>query len=169
MNIIRVWKLSERDAIQIHEEQELVWVEETERYYRWDADKKVWIETPVTIDSDGVKINLYELNKQIVSQLPAMSEEDIEVKLKEIAENITKKYYFLYFRELNYFTLFEKEEGCDEPINESLKDCLKEVSTDIRSIDRVEDSDAWEIWVKYLDDVTVGYLFDYSNGVVYYG
>lgn len=169
MNIVRVWKISERDAIQIHEDNELVWVDETERYYRWDKEKEEWIETPVTIDSDGVKINLYELNKQIVNQLPAMSEEDIKKALKDIADTITKRYYLLYFRELNYFTLFEKAASVDEPINESLFDCLNEISKDVKSIDRIEDSESWEIWIKYQDNITVGYLFDYSNGVVFYG
>jgi hypothetical protein len=166
MNIVRVNTIAERDAIQIHEAQELVWVEEEKKYYRWDNE---WIETPVTVDSDGVRINLYELNKQIVSQLPTMSDEDVRKALVEIANTITKRYYLLYFRELNYFTLFEKDEHVDEHINESLWDCLNEISNDIRSIDRMEKGESWEIWVNYKDNIVVGYLFDYSNGVVYYG
>lgn len=123
----------------------------------------------VNIDSSGVEMSLYDLNKNIMSQLPPLSQEQI-AELKELIltfdDNIDNTYYMLLCREKNYFTLFVKN-GClgINTINESVIDCLYDLG-DIVSGEITKDKMAIEFWVKTDKDAFCVYFFGYDNGVV---
>ena len=64
-----------------------------------------------TSTSGEVSMSLYEMNRQLINQLPDYNEEawgGAEEILKEYLEKHAHSYYMMYGRELNYFTVFHK-------------------------------------------------------------
>ena len=122
----------------------------------------------LSMDKSGLNMGLYDLNKQIISQLPELT---ITANHKYTVANLHNKYnnefYMLYGKEMSYFTLFQMK---DDPsyFFVTVLDCLVNIGT-IKAIDKTENEDAIEIWiddVESLSEPTCLYLFPYDNGVV---
>ena len=133
-------------------------------YYIWhDGD---WHK--LQVEGGGLELGLYDLNKQIIEQLPTLTPEELENK-KEIINEFHKKYnnefYMLYGKEISYFTLFKLNKNTTQFGNEVI-DCLKNVGF-IKSIDKTETDDAIEIWIQpETIESTCLYLFPYDSGLV---
>lgn len=117
-------------------------------------------------------VDMYSLNKQIISQFPLFNEENwegAEKKFNDWLETQNDKFYMLYGREINYFTLFSKiKNGEFKNLFSALKACLESVGP-IYAIDVMEDNSAVEIWAQIGEQqATCLYLFPYDDGVVYY-
>ena len=116
-------------------------------------------------------MNLYELNKQLVTQLPPMEQNEVDQKkqmIEEFKTNHLNTFYMLLSHEINYFTLFrlipyDKEISFSDVVIECLRD-----NGSIQSIEMTEDGSAIEIWVRkyFEEDSIVFYLFPYDKGVV---
>ena len=123
-----------------------------------------------TSASGEVSMSLYEMNRQLINQLPDYNEEAWSGAKEIFNEYLTKHvnaYYMLYGRELNYFTVFHKNgDGEFDNLFDALKTCLGSVGA-IRSFD-FDGEAAIEIWVKpeVASTVTCMYLFPYDDGVV---
>lgn len=148
--------------------------EENGKFYTFHEGKWVVIEENIK-ELMPSPMQLYELNKQFVSQLPPLTEQDLKDR-KEMVDNWVDEsidFYLLYGREISYFTLFQrcKDEAITESISDILFECLDGIGTVI-SMDVLTELDepTIEIWVKIAvedqeDFVTVLYLFDYTKGV----
>lgn len=116
-------------------------------------------------------MNLYELNKQLVVQLPPMENQEVEKKKQLIADfkkEQSNVFYMLLSNEINYFTLFKLiPYGNEASFEDEVIACLRDNGA-IQSIELVEDGSAIEIWVKkyFSDDSIVFYLFPYDKGVI---
>lgn len=119
-------------------------------------------------------IELYELNRSIISQQGAMEDgfEEKMTLLRKFAEDTNNRFYMMYGKEIGYFTVFVKDMPMGTPydletIDLAVFDCLYNVGP-IYSIELTADKSAVEIWVKdeERDLVTCMYLFPYDNGVV---
>lgn len=125
--------------------------------------------TEVSDDSSELQLNLYDLNKQIINQLPILDKDGIEKAITTIHDYkqlTNNNFYMLYGKEISYFTLFQKEAGNDETLGEVVISCLNNIG-DIVSVEPVPD--AIEAWVLIDGDATCLYLFAYDSGVVPYG
>ena len=121
----------------------------------------------INMDSSGISMDLYDMNKQIINQLPTIT--DLESKKNTINllhEKFNNDFYMLYGKEISYFTLFWMIDP--EFFGTEVIECLKNLGN-IKAIDLTETQDAVEIWVEYLDEVTCLYLFPYDMGVVKVG
>ena len=121
----------------------------------------------VKIDGGGINMGLYDMNKQIISQLPCM--EDFSKALEDIRtlhETYWNKYYMMYGKEISYFTLFEII-GYNDFGNDVI-DCCTNIGP-IKAMDLTEAGDAIEIWVEIEDGPTCLYLFPYDSGIVRVG
>lgn len=148
--------------------------EENEKFYTFHEGKWIIIEENME-ELMPSPMQLYELNKQFVSQLPPLTEQDLKDR-KEMVDNWVDEsidFYLLYGREISYFTLFQrcKDEAITESISDILFECLDGIGT-VVSMDVLTELDepTIEIWVKIAvedqeDFVTVLYLFDYTKGV----
>ena len=122
-----------------------------------------------TSTSGEVSMSLYEMNRQLINQLPDYNEEawdGAKEILKEYLEKHNHSYYMLYGRELSYFTVFHKEDSAEfVDLFSALKICLDSVGS-VRSFD-FDGETAIEIWVKpdVASAVTCLYLFPYDDGV----
>lgn len=115
-------------------------------------------------------ISLYELNKQIISQLPNYGEEEIQ-QAKELIKQYDKDncatYYMLLSNEMRYYTLFDCGYGAEaDPFYSAVIDCLNSIGP-IKSIEKNQNG-VIEIWCFSIvnEEIYVFYLFPYDEGVV---
>lgn len=122
-------------------------------------------ETPKKVEG-SFSMSLYDMNKQIVSQLPDFTDEDLNAKYDLINEfGKGKTWCMLHGRELNYYTVFHNiEKDAEETFAMAVIDCCRYIGH-IKSIDLTENGTI-EIWTMNGDEATVLYLFDYEMGVI---
>lgn len=171
--LLKLKNISELEAIEEPKEGQVAFLEETNEYMVYANAQ--WMPVEAQINNEGnLQLNLYELNKQIISQLPPFEEEQwnkAEETFNKWIENTSGKYHMLYGREINYFTVFTSEEENKETefknMFEAVKACLDFVGI-VHVFDITEDGNAIEIWVKHADMITCMYLFKYDTGIVTY-
>lgn len=123
------------------------------------------------LDGDiGLGLNLYDMNKQIISQLDCLTKEEMLEACDLIRNyaNITiNKHYMLLCREKNYYTMFRLNILDDslENFAEVVLDCATDLGV-IKSVTKNEDN-VIEIWAQPInDEPVVMFLFPYDAGVV---
>lgn len=133
------------------------------KFYIWHDDS--W--ALINVDNSGINMGLYDINKQIISQLPELTDlEDKHYTINGLHAKFNNFYYMMYGKEISYFTLFKIIEP--QYFGSEVIDCLKNVGI-IKAIDFTEAQDAIEIWIENEDGPTCLYLFPYDNGVVQVG
>ena len=161
--IEQVEKLSD---IEMPSHGQTVWCSSEDKCYRYDAIEG-WQEVPED-GSTEIGMNMYDINKQIISQLPAMSDEGIAEKLTEIknyVDDLKNTFYMLLCRDINYYTVFMIDGDAEEKFEDVLFECLK-IFGQIKAIDEVDG--AFEIWVEneFFDNGPYAfYFFPYDTGV----
>ena len=127
----------------------------------------------IRMEGQGLNMNLYDLNKSIVAQLPDITDfKNYYTLITEFYQQTNNAFYMLYGKEISYFTLLHgipysfNTKKILEPFSKNVVDCLKAFKA-VKSIDYTENKDAIEIWVSDEEDnITCLYLFPYDNGVV---
>ena len=166
--MIEVKTLNILNSIQKNnKENEMAYCEETKKYYTW---KNRWQE--VTIRNNGVKMNLYDLNKSIINQITPLTSEEILNKaqiIEDMHNSVRNIHYMLLCKEYNYYTIFEADNDPIITFKIAVCNILKELGK-VYSIELKEDG-AIEFWIKPEgeDEPFVFYLFPYDKGVIYYG
>lgn len=123
----------------------------------------------ITTEGSNMSMGLYDMNKQIIAQLPTLAEDELKEKkyaIDALESKYNNEYYMLYGKEISYFTLFKIVEP--QYFSYEVIECLKNVG-DIKAIDLTEDKDAVEIWTMADGEATCLYLFPYDLGVVQVG
>lgn len=126
---------------------------------------------PLKTEGSGVSLDLYDMNKQIISQMPILTDLDSKIDLiNEFHKTYCNSSYMMYGKEISYFTLFKvvTDDSECENLGCGVIECLKYVG-DIKAIDYTATKDAIEIWVQQKDNTTCLYLFPYDNGIVTVG
>lgn len=122
----------------------------------------------INVENSGLNLGLYDLNKQIIAQLPVLSDFSKAITdIRDLHGKYWNKYYMMYGKEISYFTLFEV---CgNNEFGQDVIDCCLNVGV-IKAIDMTEAQDAVEIWVQPEDaEPTCLYLFPYDSGIVQVG
>ena len=159
-------KIKKIDPSQIRytpEEGELVQTPEG-KYMIWHDGN--WNE--IKMENSGINIGLYDMNKQIISQLPALNDFTKAIAdVRDLHGKYWNEYYMMYGKEISYFTLF-KVCGMNE-FGQDVIDCCLNVGP-VKAMDLTEAGDAVEIWVQpENDEPTCLYLFPYDSGIVQVG
>lgn len=150
---------------------ELAETSDDNKKWVYDEETQEWKEH----ETEGIQMSLYDMNKQLIAQMPPM--EDID-KQKEIIHTFEEKYhnghYMLLCRELNYFTLFEHPVIADtwtedlDRFENLVLECISDIGI-VHDMMLTENGDAIEIWVMTpIEEIVCMYLFPYDAGVVYY-
>jgi hypothetical protein len=159
-------KIKKIDPSQIRytpEEGELIQTPEG-KYVIWHDGS--WNE--IKMENGGINMGLYDINKQIISQLPALNDFTKAIAdVRDLHSKYWNEYYMMYGKEISYFTLF-KVCGMNE-FGQDVIDCCANIGV-IKAMDMTEAADAIEIWIQSEnDEPTCLYLFPYDNGVVQVG
>ena len=168
MNVITVKNILELNSLKDLNTDTAVYVENTEEYFIRKNNN--WSAVQIKTDANSnIKLSLYDLNKQLIGQMPKLNNEELKEKAITISNLHTKynnNYYMLYGKEISYFTLFK----INDPtyFYNEIVDCLKNIG-DIKSIENTKALDAVECWVQNEDEVTCLYLFPYDSGLVEVG
>lgn len=170
-NYTTVANLSALYALQNHIEGEYVYCEEDSKVYIWQEDTG-WC--PIDFEGKGITMNLYELNKSIVNQLPVMTNSDIAAKIdmfEELHKTTANDNYMLLCKEYDYYTIFESDCMLNMPsFGAAVCEIVSHIG-DVYSIEFTANNTGIEIWIKPTgeESALVFYLFPYDAGVVYYG
>ena len=145
-----------------------VWCSSEDKVYRFDPVEG-WQHVPNDNDTQ-LAMNIYDINKQVIAQLPAINEADMIAVKREIirkyCNQMKAEYYMLLCRDINYYTVFRVDlKLADEPIEYALIDCANYIGT-IKSVGLTEDEQAIELWMTHEDDTYVAYFFPYDKGVI---
>lgn len=128
-------------------------------------DGKIW---KPSMNKGGITMTAYEMNKQIVKQLPDYKISDNLEKIDEFFNTQSNKYFMLLCNDLHYFTIFNRVlKDAEMTITDAFIDILENsIFNIIKAID-VKDDNSLEIW--FIDEnheVHVAYLFNYDAGVI---
>ncbi len=144
----------------------VVRIESTGQAYVKGYDEK-WVE--INDSYEGTLGNLYDMNKQIIQQLPNATEEDIMFSkdlVQTFIESRQNKYFMLLCNDRNYYTLFHINDQSDEPLSEILfNECIPNFAN-LKCVNETEDKGAIEIWTEADGEIYVMYFFPYDEGVI---
>lgn len=116
--------------------------------------------------------NLYDINKNLVSQTEIKLSEGVLNSKKEIIKNFINKtnnnYYMLLCNERKDYTVFHNNNLSMETAKILVDECLINRG-EIRGIDLTKDKDAIEIWLIIEDEAFVYYFFPYDMGIIEVG
>lgn len=141
--------------------------EETEKIYYYT--EKGWKEAEGAKIDDGLSLNLYDLNKNLVAQLPPLTKKELQNYVEELDEYhdaAAANYYMLLCHDYRYYTIlhFNPESNYDS-FGKTVIDCLNNAA-DIISMEFDKEQNTYEIWVRIDEQIYVFYLFEYDRGVV---
>lgn len=131
--------------------------------FRWDPIEG-WQKVEI---NGGLNMSLYDINKQVISQLPVLTEEQLQEKRQLIntyCANTTSTFYMLLCRDINYYTVFCRDINGENDIGKEVLLCGTDLGL-IKAIDLNED-DVIEVWVECQGEVYVAFFFPYDNGVI---
>lgn len=148
------------------QEGELCYCEDEDKIYKFLNGE--WIDADIKAEGKGLEISMYELNQQIVSQMPNIKEEDYDDILKIIEDyriSHQSSYYMILCKEISYYTIFVKNNLEELAFEEAVFEyCLE--TGDVKAISPTEDGMAIEIWIVVNGEAHAFYLFDYSMGII---
>lgn len=147
-----------------------VYCSEEDKVYRFDPVAG-WENIP--FDGAELKLGLYDMNKQLLGQLKALTTDELKNKKKLVRDFIKRtknRHYLMFCKDVGYFTLFQLDiyENCADKLEDVMIDeCLAGLGA-IKAIDLTEDEGAIEIWISNpdADQTMVLYFFPYDAGVV---
>lgn len=116
-------------------------------------------------------ITLYEMNKMLMSQMPAWTDEQIADKGRKALEryyNYQVGHYMLLCKDRSYYTVFEWSEFETTGFIDSVLEIVCDLGH-IRDMGQNDDG-VFEIWVTPFEEeeTYAFFLFPYDLGVVYY-
>ena len=135
--------------------------------YRYNG--REWVVERTQEHSDIALGSLYDLNKQVILQLPDLTPEEIMQGLDLIDDFVKETnatYYMLLNHDVHYYTVFVRN-GQGDRLPQTLLECLTVFESPYKCIDYTAEGDAIEIW---LDTDWHGslmfLLFPYDGGIV---
>lgn len=163
--MIQVTTKAIMESLENHEENEICYVHKENKYYKYINGAWEEMEKP----KGNLNMNLYEMNKTIVTQLPKISKKELAAGRSKIRElSAEGSYFMLLCNDLKYYTIFHKVSDNTELIEDLVIECITDCNLDIKSINYPdeENKNAIEIWTQYEEDVYVMYFFNYDGGIV---
>lgn len=124
----------------------------------------------IDVNNGNIQLNLLDINRQIISQLPELTEVSDKI---ELIDNFSKEqgntFYMLYGKNISYFTVFMVS------LFQSLETLGTEVINCLRNLGKIKliepDSNnpaAIECWIQEDgQEAEVLYLFPYDLGIIY--
>ena len=159
--MITVDTLTILNKLKIKEEGDTAYVNQEQRVYEYTGG--AWV--PKELPEGKMNINVYDMNKQLISQLPALDDIGVLTPIRKF-KNRDGKYFMLICRDIGYYTLFVIDPDSEDRIEQEVLNCLKDIGT-VKSVEEIEGTESVEIWVEPEDgDPLVMYFFNYDRGTI---
>lgn len=118
------------------------------------------------------EVSLYELNQQLIAQMPEYDDKkwtNAKLIIADWYNNHKDNYYMLLCHERNYYTLFDmtRENAIGADLAYEVQDTIRYVGS-VHDIS-VDTNDMIAVWAKWHDTNSIHcfYLFPYGQGVVH--
>lgn len=111
---------------------------------------------------------IYDINKNIMSKMEKLSNPALANKLKKVEQYFKENhvYFMLLCAERRDYTLFNLSmEHSHIEAASALKECLLNRG-EVLEIEKVEETNAFEIWLRIDDEPFCYYLFTYDDAVI---
>lgn len=148
---------------------ELAHLEKEEKMFVWKDDN--WSELK-TEGHSNVQMTMYEVNKQIMSQLPGHNKDEIKKDIETINkfyEVEKSSFYMLLCKEESYYTVLKRNNDTSDRLGPTVIDLLIEIDHSILSVENLNNAEV-EIWSRDKEDnIWCSHLFNYDIGVVDFG
>lgn len=132
-----------------------------------------------TTANGELALNLYDMNKQILHQMTAFNDEQLEKAKNDIntfAKKFTDVHYWMFLaKEISSFTILRDVRFLDscypdafESLGDSVIELIKGWNNELVSLEVL--SDHCEVWVRAEEETNCYLLFSFDEGVVdFYG
>ena len=167
--IENVTTLDELYQIENPVDHQVYYVEETGAEYIYDNGwEQLNVQELVNSEDCQNQIDLYQINKMLVTQIPPLTKKQIKDKQKMIDEYIKEDYYMFLCKDYNYYTVFVRQLKCAELFSAEFIDIVMNLGN-VHSIE-INDDNVIEVWITPTGESEpyVFFLFPYTEGVVYY-
>ena len=159
--MITVDSLSILNSLKHHEEGETAYVSKEQKVYQYSNGE--W--TQQGLPEGKMNLSVYDMNKQLISQLPDIDDIAILTNIRKY-KNDDGKQFMLICRDINYYTLFALDKESEDRMEQEVLNCIKDIGTP-KSIERIDGTDAMEIWAQPKDEEPlVMYFFNQDKGVI---
>ena len=123
--------------------------------------------------------NLYDMNKQLMEQEPAITKAELQLAKEHlrnwITHNYKQKYLMLLCHELRDYTLFNLDKTSSwaiakpQTVYDVVEDIIECMTNrgELLVIDEQE-ANAWELWIRNPEGCFAYYLFPYGEAVLEY-
>lgn len=167
MAFLTVTDLTHLNALQIHEENEMAYVESEKQYYRWHDN--VWEQ--VEIQGSGIEVNLYDLNKSVMAQLAPVIVSEYKDFFENYAKSKSAHYYILFSFKAHYYTLFAQDPHEALSFGKVMCEILNGFEGYVYGITEAEDGQCIELWISQTQEAEpeLYLLSPYDEGVVTFG
>lgn len=150
------------------EEDDVALIQDTNTVYIY-KDKQ-WSTPKLKSNNNGVKLTLKELNQQIMEQVPALKQADINDAIKLIntfAAQTHQKHFMFMCPEHKYYTLLEQSKHYEfGSLGAAIFACCENIG-EVKSVS-LNDCSAIEVWITDDTSTECYYLFAYDDGMVYF-
>ena len=163
MNVdVKVQKASLLPALQNHKNNEVAYAVEENEYFIYNEEAGEW-------KPAHPQLTVYDMNKQVVGQLPPMNADEI-TKAKEIIKEWRKgknSTFILFNKEISLINVFNKQMLAADNFEEALFKTLNKHFDSIRNV-TLEEDDTIGIWADYNDQPTYMKIMEWEV-IIYNG
>ena len=144
-------------------ENEIGFIPELNKTYQYTNGE--WKEVALNTD---LQLTMYDLNKQVISQLPTLGEDELTqawLTIDNYVQACSAKYFMLLCNDIRYYTVFALL-GTGEQCATEVLDCISNLGA-LKSVGLTEDEAAIEIWFQPEGEQPfAAYFFNYEGGVI---
>lgn len=115
--------------------------------------------------TSNVDVSLYDINKQIISQMPEITKEEAIKILDDYQWAHTSTTYFGFMSfEKHYFTIFHRTENKQDTMFASVAlECIQNIGL-LKTLNI--ENETLEVWLEINDEIYQYLIFPYDEGVV---
>lgn len=168
-------QLTENKKINRFEKGEIVFVTDKNQCMMYDGEQWVEIQEEMKVQGmSNIELTAYDLNKQIISQMPILENwTESEKILNTFAKKSIHSDYLLLCKDISYYTIFQKSSDIFahfSSFGEAVLTCASDIG-DIVTVDYMDVTNTVEIWVrkKESNENLCMVLFECHDFIVTYG
>ena len=172
---ITLAQLTENKKTNRFEKGEIVFVTDKNQCMMYDGEQWVEIQEEMKVQGmSNIELTAYDLNKQIISQMPILEDwTESEKVLNTFAKKSIHRDYLLLCKDISYYTIFQKSSDTFahfSSFGEAVLTCASDIG-DIITVDYMDATNTVEIWVrkKESNENLCMVLFECYDFIVTYG